>query len=205
MANDLATLETALALALRDASHATWTQAENNSLLTWACAGIWPKVAKRNREAVTLVDDDDQYTLTTLAEINRVDVLDAEGVVERVMPGGTWEWWGDGETAGGTLFLNPNYAESGKTLRCHGFGPYDLVTNLPVDRHVPLILAKARAEACRREIARRMNFKNWQSLNQVQNISANELILMVNEADAEAQRLERSLKTWRRPVPARVG
>lgn len=205
MANDLATLETALALALRDASHVTWTQAENNALLGWAAASIWPKVAKRTREIVTLTDDTDQYTLTDVAEINRIDKLDEDDFIEQIIPGGTWEFWGDGESAGGTLYINPSYSETGKTLRVHGWAPYNLSTNLPADRHVPLILAIARAEACRREIARRANFKNWQTLNQVQNISVNELVLMVNEADAEAQRLSASLKTWRRPVPARVG
>lgn len=205
MANDLAGLTTKLETALRDPSNATWAEAELQDLLTWSCASIWPKVARRIREIVTLADDDDQYTLSTLAEVNRVDLLDEDDLLEQVIPGGAWEFWGDGEGVGDTLYINPVYAFTGKTLRVHGYGPYDLVTNLPEDRHVPLILAKARVEAARREIARRQASKNWQTLNQVQNISVNELVLMVNEADAEAQRLEASIKTWRRPKPARVG
>ena len=205
MANDLGTLNTMLATSLRDPSNDTWDSDELDNLLTWACARIWPKVARRARESVTLVDDQEQYELSDLAEINRVDLLDSDGNLLRPLAGGTWEFWGDGEEVGGTLFINRRLADATNSLRVHGWAPYDLNENPPKDRHVQLVLALARAEACRREVARRVNFTDWQAVNQVQNISVNELVLMVNEADSEARLLFQELKTWRRPSPAHVG
>lgn len=204
MANDLATLNAKLATALRDTDNATWTSAELDDLLTWSAARLFPRLARSLRESVTLVDDDDQYTLSSLREVTRVDFLDSDGVLLMPLPDGTWELWGDGETSDPVLYINPVYAKSPYTLRVHGHAPYDLVTALPLDRHVPLILAIARAEAGRREITRRMNFKQWMNENQTQNVTVNELVLLVNEADAEAARLSAEMKTWRKPKPGRV-
>jgi hypothetical protein len=205
MSNDLGELNTQLSVALRDPSNETWQTEELDSLLTWATARMWPTVARRARESVTLVADQDQYELSDLTEINRVDVLDSDGNLIRILAGGTWEYWNDQETPGGTLYINPAYADSTRTLRVHGFGQYDLNENYPKDRHVQLLLAMARSEACRREIVRRSNFTEWQSVNQVQNISTYELILMINESDIEVRNLKGELKTWRRPSPAHVG
>jgi hypothetical protein len=202
--NDLGTLNTALSTALRDPGNETWTTEELDDVLTWSCARTYPKIADRIREIVTLVADQSEYLLEHLSEIDRVDLLDSDAIRSYALPGGTWEFWGSGEERGGTLYINPAYASDGPTLRVHGWGPYDLNENTPPDRYVPWILAMARADAGRREIAKRMNATNWLTVNQVQNISVNELVQMVNEADFEARTLGAAAKTWRRPKPATV-
>jgi hypothetical protein len=203
MANDLATLKTRLATQLRDTDYAVWGETELEDLLTDAAAQIWPRVAATVREPVTLVANQSEYTLEDVASISRVDVLDSDDALQYHLPGGTWEFWADQETIGGTLYINPSYATSGNTLRVHGYAPYDLATTLPPDRVVPLIQAKARAEAFTRMLSSRAQFENWQSLNQKESISINELGQMIAQALSDADRLEASLKTWRRPVPAR--
>lgn len=205
MANNLATLNTKLATALRDTTYAVWTTGEIDDLLTWAAAAIFPKLAKSVRETVTLVNDDDQYTLSTVREASRVDLLDEDSLVMMPLPGGSWEIWGDSYQASPTLYINPRFAMTGRTLRVHGYAPYDLSSTLPPDAFVPLILAIARAEALRRMIGDRAKFEQWMAENQTQNVTVNELVLMVNEADAERERLNRDLKVWRAPVPGRVG
>jgi len=201
VSNNLATLNTKLATALRDSDGNTWATTERDDLLTWACTQLWPKVARRLTEDVTIVADQEDYTLTTLYEVDRVDMLDGDDHRVAIVP--RWEFLGDGYSAGGTLSVDRGFVQdTSMSFKVHGWGAYDLVTNLPYDRYVPLILAIARAEAGRREITRRMQSKNWRTTNQVQNISANELVLLVNEADAESERLARALKTWRRPRPA---
>ena len=205
MPNDLATLNGYLDTQLRDTTDTTWSSAEKNNLLTWSTARLYPRVARRVLEYITLTDDTDQYETTDLIDIDRVDLLD--GITDTdeliaVLRGGVWEFWGDGETVGGILFLNRRFAITGKSLRVQGWSSYDLVANPPPDKYVPLILALARAEACRREIARRTQSENWRTLDQTQNISVNELVLMVNEADSEAANLWRQNRVWRRPKPA---
>jgi hypothetical protein len=209
-ANDLADLHSKLEIALRDTTNLTWSDAEIDTALTWAAARMWPRIAKRVRETKDLTTDEDQYTLTTVQEINRIDLIDGlaastTALVLYPLSAGTWEYWGDNEVLGGTLYVNPRYASTGKSLRIHGWAPYDLVTNLPRERHAQLILAMATSTLAKRELARRYAFKEWQTVNQVQNISVSELIMMVNDAEAREAELFRQLKTWRRPVPAHVG
>lgn len=205
MANDLATLKTKLATQLRDTDEDVWDTTEKGDLLTWAAAGLFPRLSKSVREIVTLADDDDQYSLTSVREVSRVDLLDADGALVMPLPGGTWEIWGDTYQSAVTLYVNPRYAKTGDTLRVHGYAPYDLSSALPPDAFVPLILAIARAEALRRMKDDRAKFEQWMNENQTQNVTVNELVLMVNEADAEIARLTRNLKVWRKPVPGRVG
>lgn len=205
MANDLTTLKTKLGTALRDAAESVWDDTEKGDLLTWAAASLWPRLSKSVRETVTLADDDDQYTLSSVREASRVDLIDEDGDLLFPVPAGAWELWGDSYQESPTLYINPRYASTGRTLRVHGYAPYDLSSNLPPDAFVPLVLAVARTEALRRMIGDRAKFEQWMAQNQTQNVSVNELVLMVNEADAEATRLMRNLKVWRKPVPGRVG
>lgn len=203
MANDLATLKTRLAIQLRDSTNDVWTAAELGELLTDAAAQLWPRLAKPVREEEALTTGTSEYTLTTVAEISRVDLLDADDALLYALPGGTWEFWGDQETVGGTLFINSIYATTGNSLRVHGYAPYDLVTTLPPNRFVGLIQASARLEALLRMIPKRASFEKWMTLNQKENVSVNELVGMVASARAEVERLLPQAKTWRRPIPAR--
>lgn len=207
MPNTLDTLTLQLSTALRDVDNVTWTEEELQTLLITSCARTYPRVAQRMRESVTLVENQDQYELTQVGEIDRVDIIDEAGLRLQTLPDGTWEFWGDGESVGGTLYMNPDFAVTGRTLRVHGWAPYDLLDGglNPPDRIAPWVLAIARAEAGRREIGRRMNSTNWQALNQVQNVSVNELTQMVNEADNESRQLRMTLRTFRRPRPGRIG
>jgi hypothetical protein len=202
VANDLSTLNSKLATALRDTGNKTWASAERDDLLNWACARTYPRVAKRVQEDVSLTDDVDHYTLTDVAEIDSIDWLDSDGKIVQSIPGGAWRWEGDGFSIGGTLRVADEYSITDWSFRVLGWAPYDLTTNLPPDIVVPWILAMARAEAGRREIDRRLQSGNWQSVNQVQNVSVNELVLLVNESDAEAERLRGHVRVWRRPRSA---
>lgn len=204
MANDLATLKTKLGSALRDDAEAVWDATEKGDLLTWAAASIWPKLSKSTRETVVLADDDDQYTLTSVREVSRVDLLDSDGAMMMSLPGGSWELWGDTHQDSPTLFISTRFAKTGWSLRVHGYAPYDLTVTYPPDAFVPLILATARAEALRRMVGDRAKFEQWMAENQTQNVTVNELVLLVNEADAERARLMREIKVWRKPVPGRV-
>lgn len=208
MANDAATMLGYLETKLRDTANAVWTEAELNLYLKWATARMYPHVAEEVRELVTLVDAQDQYTLTTVSDVVRVDLINAASPNELVhhLMGGTWSWWPTGGgVLGGTLYLNPDYASTAYKLRVHGYGSYDLTTNLPPDVHVQTILAMAAAEAIRVMMTDRSKFKQWDALAQSQNISVNEFTQMVNEGDAEYQTLMAQHKTWRRPKPALRG
>ena len=82
---------------------------------------------------------------------------------------------------------------------------YDTTTHLIPDDLVQLVLAYSRAEAYRRLAGDRQRFTAWLSRNQTQNISINEMLQMINEAETEARRLKAERKTWQKPVPGRQG
>jgi hypothetical protein len=98
--------------------------------------------------------------------------------------------------------VNDNYAGGEYWVR--GYAEYGVASNYISNELVRLVLAKARGEAYRRMAGDRVQFKNWQARNQAQDMSVNELILLVNEADGEAERLFRRHRTIRKPVPGRI-
>ena len=211
MPNDLSSLTAKLATQLRDTTYAVWTQGEMAELLTLAVDDLWPSVSYRTKDdttTITIVSGTRLYAIpTTVVDVDRVDVKDASNKYIGPMMDGSWDVTGDTLTGSGWLTVNPsvndNYA--GGKFVLEGYCRYDLVSHFVPDPLVALVLAKARAEAYRRMGGNRAQFTNWQSRNQLQDMSVNELIALVNEAETEAERLRRRHKTLRRPVPGRVG
>ena len=216
MANDIDTLLPALERALRDESDPqTWMNQEKADLIRWAIADLWPRVSREidqtaTANKITLVAGTYFYALPAgVLAVSRVDYVDGQSNEAGPLAPGSWEVTGDPLAATSTakLHIPPSVAEAGGSLRLIGYGRYDLVTgasgNLIPDELVPLVLATARAEAYRRMGSDRARFEAWLTRNQVENISINELVILINEADSEAERLWRRHKKWQRPVPAR--
>lgn len=205
MANNLATLRAQLDTQLRDVEHDVWGQTEKEQMLIHAIARLSPRVMRNVMETIPAVASTYEYALDeSIRNVFRIDVLDAYGNFT-IMPNGSWELWGDAEgTTGRTLHIGRAFVRDGISYRVHGYGNYNHTTNLIPDNLVPLVLARARSEAYRRLGADRVQFKNWLASNQTQNVSVNELMQLINEADREAEMLDRQAYTIKKPVPARV-
>jgi hypothetical protein len=210
MANDAATLNGKLATALRDTAYGVWTTGEMTDLVTWAVADLWPGICRELTDVdqhVTIVSGTRSYALgASVGAVYRVDIIDSAGTYIGPMADGTWEISGGGSavlTLSVNQSVNDNYA--GGTFNIRGYAPYTFTSGAQIpDELVRLVLAKARGEAYRRMAGDRVQFKNWQARNQAQDMSVNELILLVNEADGEAERLFRRHRTIRKPVPGRI-
>lgn len=204
--NDLATLKTKLATALRDPSMEVWEEGELEDLLTWACASMYPKVALPMSLPVwPLVAGEEDYDLPGgILEVSRIDLceVDTDSLLYP-LPSGTWEIQGDVWSNTARLFVNSRYADAGHYLVVHGYGTYNLSTGTPPDHYVPYIMAAARAEAIRRMLPKRVSFEKWMTLNQKENVSVNELGQMLGMAESQAERELSRLRTWRKPKPAR--
>lgn len=206
MSNNLATLNAKLARQLRDEAYAVWTTGEMDDLVTWAVADLWPTVPRYidpTTTTITLVSGTYFYAIPSgIKRVTEVDWVDTAG--NELGPVYGYQIVGEIEDGTGKIQVSPVYTDgSGGTLRIHGYGAYDTTTNLIQDRFVPLVLAIARGEAYRRMGADRAQFENWQDRAQVRNVSVNELILMTNEADAEARQLRQRLVKRTLPVVAR--
>lgn len=201
MAIDLKpTLETALS----DTSNAVWPEAELDTILQYALDQVNLVRQRQVRDTIDLVADQDTYTLTNVYSVTRVDLLDSDSKVVRTLAHGTWEVWGDNLSSGQTLYINPDFAKATYKLRVHGYGPYDFTTNTPDSMTQAAIVSLARAEALRRVMNDRARFRQWATSNPRSDSSVSELIGMLNEADAEGQRLLRSIRLIKRPTVGRM-
>lgn len=216
MANDLATLNGYLDTALKDTGDTVWGASEKNNLIDWAVASLWPRYSRPldpTATTITFQADTYYYSLPgNVRSVSRIDLLDSDGNEYGPAHGRAWEVVGDllsdGEMYTGKLHIAPQYVSAlgGGTARIHGYGVYDTTSYYIPDIYVSLVLAKARAEAYRRLAASREQFKVWLARNQSQNVSVNELLQMINEADSEVRRLELTIpRVWQKPVPGRQG
>lgn len=210
MANDLTTLRERLRQQLSDVDDDTWDAGEKDDLIGWALRRLnyknpLPLDPEGANQNITLVADDYYYALNAaIMSVEKVELYnedsDAIGFIT------SWQVTGDIIGGDAQIYVAPAIVEgyAGGSLRIYGTGRYDASTNLIPDDYVPAVLAYARAEALRRLITDRARFKQWQVANQVQNISVNELIQMVNEADRNAADEQALLKRWQLPVMARL-
>jgi hypothetical protein len=208
LANNLATLKTALAVSLSDPTFGYWTAAEMEGLVTDAVENLWPRYGQRihgQTVTVVLVPGTSFYTIPAgVAEIDSIQWIDSSGVFQDFLPEGTWFPTFDGDGVN-SLQINEAYASQGGTLRLSGLRKYDVTTVLVPDNLVDLVISLARAEAYRRALGDRMRFKQWATTNQIQNVSVNEMLGIINESERKAAELRTNTpRTQRRPVPARV-
>ena len=197
-------LKNTLERALRDETNEIWNTTELDTILDYALQQVNQIRQRQVRDTISLVDDQDSYTLTNVYSVNRVDLLDSDNKVVRTLAPGTWEVWGDNNSAGQTLYINPSFARTPYQLRVHGYGPYDFTTNTPDVVTQAAIVALARSEALRRLSSDRVRFRQWAQTNPRGDTSMAEAIGAVNEADAEANRLLRSIKMIKRPTSGRL-
>ena len=210
MANDLKTMRERLRQQLSDVEDDVWDAGEKDDLLKWAMRRLNYKTPRPldpedATQQITLVTTDYFYAIdASIISVEHIDIYDTEGdFASRVT---AWEIVGDLLTGAAKVHIAPQLVESwiGGTLYINGTGRYDLTTNLVPDDYVAALLAICRAEALDRLITDRAKFKQWQVQNQVQNISVNELIQMVNAAQRTAADEQALLKRWQMPVAARL-
>lgn len=194
-----------LETALRDTTNSVWGATEIDDILAIALDETNRVRPMSVRDTIALIDDDDTYVLTNVYEVFRVDLLDSNDKLVMPMPQGTWEVWGDNQTAGQTLYINPRYARDGYSLRVHGYAPYTYSgsTNPPTQVQAA-ILALARAEALRRVATERSRFEQYATANPRSDTSVNELLMQISEAEAEAQRLLSNIRIIKKPTAGKV-
>ena len=93
--NDLTTLNSKLDTQLNDAADTVWPSAEKNDALTWAVAGLWPRVSLPNdptTDTEALVAETYFYDVPdTLGAVSKLYLLDADDAEVGFLPSGAWE------------------------------------------------------------------------------------------------------------------
>jgi len=206
VANDSATLVALLQTALRDTSDETWTGVEKAALIEQAVDDCPLRPLLHDDATQALTSGDYYYALpVAVASVSRIDVADADGNEAGSIPGGLWEVIGDPLTSDAEVHIDPRVVDrwgTGATIRYIGYGRYDTTTNLVPDDFVPFVIAHARAEAYGRMASDRARFKQWANDEQTLNISVNELLQLINDAQLERDRHRARIMRWRKPMPA---
>jgi hypothetical protein len=205
MANDLATLNGLLDIALRDTSDETWTAAEKNQLIEQAVDDCPHRPLLHDDASIDFVSGAYYHDLPAgVISISRIDIEDTDGNPAGQIGGGLWEVIGDLMTGDAEIFISPRIVDAydGGTGHLIGYGRYDTTTNLIPDEYVAYVLAHATAAAYQRMASDRARFKQWANDEQTLNISVNELVQLVNDAQLERDRERARIRRWKKPVPA---
>jgi hypothetical protein len=214
MANALEDMRARLRTQLADTEDEVWDAGEKDDLLTWAVRRLNQRVIRAldpdaSAQKITLVADTYFYAIDSgITQVSRVDLIDTNSNEVGEILG--WEVTGDLVAGTAKMHVSPRIVDQLGTLRITGYGRYTLPatgssqTAAIPDDYVTLVLAMARGEALRRMVSNRAQFKQWQVHNQVENISVNELLSMVSEADGHSDDEWAAIKVWQKPVEARI-
>lgn len=205
MANTQSVLVDLLRTALRDASDATWPETEKQSLVDRAVDACPLRPLLRTDVMFPISDGDHSYGIDpTVASISRID-LTLDGAPAGSIPSGLWEVTGDLSTGNAEVTIDPSTVTrlSGRTAQVIGHGRYDTASHPVPDDFVPFVIAHARAEAWSRMVSDRARFRNWEVSEQTLNVSVNEVVLMLNDAQREREREQSRIFRFRKPMPAR--
>jgi hypothetical protein len=217
MANDKETMRQRLRDALFDIEDETWNAGEKDDLLGMAVRRLSRRLsrpidptASSSVSDVTLATGDYHYAIDSAnTRIDKVLYINTSSDYIGYLASG-WEVYGDLDAGTGVLHVSPQVVEQGGTLRLVGAGRYTLPAlgasqaTAILDDHVPLVLAWAQEGAWRRLLSDRARFRQWQTSNQVQNVSVNEIVQMIQDAARQADEEWALLRKWQQPVLGRV-
>mgnify|MGYP000025129607 FL=1 len=210
MANDAATLNGILDLALRDASDETWTSAEKDAAIARAVRNLSPKVTRpldHSTYTLTLVAGTYFYSLNAaVVYLSRLDLVESDGTERGPLADGTWETVGDLMTGAGKVHISPTVVDKwdGSTLRCVGYGRYDVSTNYIPDDYIDLVIATAATDLIKKLLADRAAFLQHGVTRQDQNISVTEMVTMLNAFEQSMREKRAQTTTFRKPVAGRI-
>ena len=164
------------------------TTDQRNFYLQRAFAKLWPEMARLRREDVSTVASQTDYTLTNVRDIVRIMVLDAAGLEQSNIK--SWDLWEDEAADPVVRRLRLPLMEGGLTLQVLGYAPYIVpatgatLCDLP-PRLEYVVCAGARVEAYRAKTGPYANFKNFQSENRINTITAAEILDLLRSSERE--------------------
>lgn len=194
-----------------DADNVWGDTTARNFYIQRAIAKLWPQCARLTRETVTTVANQMDYTLTSLRDVERVEIIDpaSPGLIGDRLK--SWQLYADETADPPTLrFLIPAGLTSGLTLRLIGYVPYAIpaadatVTDIPpILEHV--VCAGARVEAYRAMANKYANFERFQNENRQNALSAADVLELLRQAGREWQQgLQDNARSLTAPHRARL-
>lgn len=169
----------------------TWgSTALRNTWLQKAIARLWPEVGRLTRESVTSVADQQDYSLTTVYDIERIEIMDEVDpglMASRVR---SWQHYLDENADPPTNRLLLPAMTAGLSLRVIGYAPYLIPASDGASCDIPprlewLVLAGARVEAFRWKMTRFANFEQFANENRANSLTPADLVELLRNANVE--------------------
>lgn len=163
---------------------------QRNAFLIKAIRRLWPNVARLTREEITTATNQSDFILTTLYDVERIEITDTTGQVsDRVK---SWQLYAD-ETGDPPVLrlLLPRGIEGGRTVRLIGYLPYAAPTNADGSvldippRLEHLVLAGGVMLAYKFAVGRFVRFERFQNENRSNAVSASDMVGLYTEARRE--------------------
>jgi hypothetical protein len=160
-----------------------------NGFLQRAFQQLWPDMARLTRESITTVANQQEYTLTTIVDAERIDVMDSTGqVLDRIR---SWQLFADEIADPPTMRLTiPRSMTAGLTLKVLGYVPYIVPASAGSSCDLPpnlefVVTAGARMYAYRAKMNQFANFERHQNENRQNAITAAEVLELFRTSQRE--------------------
>lgn len=170
----------------------TWgTTAQRNVWIQKAIAKLWPTMGRLTRESVTTVTNQMDYTLTTIVDAERLEVIDpasATIIGDRIR---SWQLYADEAADPPTQrLLIPAGMSAGLTIRVIGYVPYLIPAAGGSSCDLPprlewIVGAGARVEAFRYKLGQFANFERFQNENRQNALTPADVVELLRQARAD--------------------
>lgn len=174
-----------------DADNVWGDTAARNSFIQRAIAKLWPTMGRLTRETVTTTANVQDYTLTALVDVERIEVIDPASptlINSRIK---SWQLYIDEAGDPPTIrLLIPAGLSGGLTLRVIGYQPYVIPSAGGSSCDIPpriehVVIAGARVEAYRAMVNRFANFERFQNENRQNALSPADVLELLRQAQRE--------------------
>lgn len=172
----------------------TWgTTTQRNAFITRAIAKLWPDMGRLTRETLVTTASNQDYTLTTVVDIERIEVMSTQApntVESRVK---SWQHYLDEAAEPATNRLLLPVMTSGMTLRVIGYVPYLIPASGGASCDIPprlehVVYAGARVEAFRWKLTQFANFERFANENRANSLTPADVIELLRQARADFEK-----------------
>ena len=179
-------------LGLTADSDNTWGSTTlRNTYIQRAIAKLWPQMGRLTRESIVSVSNQMDYTLTTVVDIERVELLDTSSLVQSNIK--TWQHYMDEAADPATNRLTIPTVVAGRTIRVIGYVPYLIPANGAASCDIPprlewIVYAGARVEAYRRKLNEFANFERFANENRQNSLTPADVVELLRQARADFEK-----------------
>ncbi len=178
-----------------DGTTTPWgTDTDCNTFIQMAIRRLWPRMARLEKEAITPVDGQTAYTLTTLYDVVAIEQYDSSLIFQRHLP--SWQLYVDESADPVVNRLTVPGLDTASTYTAIGYAPYAVPASGAATCDLPsrlehVVITGAKAEAFRRRMNEYVDFANRQLANPVTTVQQNEIERIYLATKAEFEQLIR--------------